>query len=127
MVPVVVWSALRLLLLLVTTGVLWAAGMRSWLAPVVGAFLAWALSYVLLQRPRDAAARYLADRAAERAAAGGRAVLRGGAAQDADAEDAADEAARSAASPDPAGPHAPGVDVVPDPPSAVPDPPPARG
>ncbi|TQL03293.1 DUF4229 domain-containing protein [Cellulomonas sp. SLBN-39] len=124
--PVVVWSALRLLLLLVTTGVLWAAGMRSWLAPVVGAFLAWALSYVLLQRPRDAAARYLADRAAERAAAGGRAVLRGGAAQDADAEDAADEAARSAATPG-ADPRASDVGVVPDPPSAVPDPPPARG
>ncbi|UZN02325.1 DUF4229 domain-containing protein [Cellulomonas sp. S1-8] len=83
--PVVVYSVLRLALFLAVTGVLWWAGMRSWLAPVLGALLAFALSYVLLTRQRDAAALHLATRAERRRAGAG---LGARARADADAEDA---------------------------------------
>ncbi len=86
--PVLVYSVLRLALFAGTTAVLWWAGMRSWLAPLLAAFLAWGLSYVLLAGPRDAAALHLAQRAEERRA--GRAT--GRAAEDAAAEDAVVEA-----------------------------------
>ncbi|MFC8191414.1 DUF4229 domain-containing protein [Cellulomonas sp. NPDC057328] len=86
--PVLVYSVLRLALFAVTTGVLWWAGMRSWLAPLLAAFLAWGLSYVLLPGPRDAAALHLAQRAEQRRA--GR--VTGRAADDAAAEDAVVEA-----------------------------------
>lgn len=86
--PVVVYSLLRALIFLAATGVLWWVGMRSWLAPLVGAVIAWALSYVLLPKQRDAAARHVAARAQQRAA--GR-VSR--ADEDAAAEDAAAEGA----------------------------------
>ncbi|MBO3083477.1 DUF4229 domain-containing protein [Cellulomonas fengjieae] len=92
--PFVVYSVLRLALLGACAGLLWWAGLRSWLVVVVAAFLAWALSYVLLSGPRDAAARQLAERAERRRAAGDRPVLGKGAQQDADVEDAADEASR---------------------------------
>lgn len=65
--PVVVYTLLRVLVFLAATGVLWWVGMRSWLAPLVGAVIAWALTYVLLPRQRDAAARYVAARAEQRA------------------------------------------------------------
>ncbi|MBO0899565.1 DUF4229 domain-containing protein [Cellulomonas sp. zg-ZUI222] len=81
--PVVTYSLLRIALFLAATGVLWGVGMRSWLAPVIGAVIGFALSYVLLTRQRDAAARHLADRAARRGASGGT-VARD--AQDEDAE-----------------------------------------
>ena len=92
--PFVVYSVLRLALLAACLGLLWWAGLRGWLVPVVAAFLAWGLSYVLLSKPRDAAARPLADRAERRRAAGDRTVLGKRAQEDADLEDAADESAR---------------------------------
>ena len=84
--PVVVYSLLRAALFLAATGLLWVAGMRSWLAPLLAAVIAWGLSYVLLPRQRDAAALHLAQRAQERRDRGG---LGARARQDADAEDAA--------------------------------------
>ncbi|WP_421734787.1 DUF4229 domain-containing protein [Cellulomonas sp.] len=93
--PFLVYSLLRLALFGACLGLLWWAGMRSWLAGIVAAFLAWGLSYVLLSGPRDAAALQLAERAERRRAAGDRTVLGKRAQQDADVEDAADEATRT--------------------------------
>ena len=93
-VPLVVYSVLRVALLLACFGLAWLAGLRSWLAVLVAALAAWALSYVLLSGPRDAAARQLAEAAERRREARGRAVLSGRAREDAAMEDAADEAAR---------------------------------
>lgn len=82
--PVVVFSLMRLALFAVCFVALWWIGMRSWLAAIVAAFLAWGLSYVLLTRQRDAAARHIAAR-----------VERGRPPdEDALVEDAADDAAR---------------------------------
>ena len=92
--PFVVYSLLRLALFGVCLGLLWWAGLRSWLVVIVAAFLAWGLSYVLLRGPRDAAARQLAERAERRRQAGDRPVLGKRAQEDADLEDAADDAAR---------------------------------
>ena len=92
--PFVVYSVLRLALFGVCLGALWWVGLRSWLVVVAAAFLAWALSYVLLSGPRDAAARQLAERAERRRATGDRTVLGRRAQEDADVEDAADDAAR---------------------------------
>ncbi|WP_456787566.1 DUF4229 domain-containing protein [Cellulomonas sp. P5_C5] len=92
--PFVVYSVLRLALFGACLGLLWWAGLRSWLVVIVAAFLAWGISYVLLAGPRDAAARQLADQAERRRAAGDRTVLGKRAQEDADVEDAADEAAR---------------------------------
>jgi len=94
-VPFVVYSVLRLALFGACLGLLWWAGLRSWLVVIVAAFLAWGLSYVLLSGPRDAAARQLADRAERRRAAGDTTVLGRRAQEDADVEDAADEATRT--------------------------------
>ncbi|MCC2315405.1 DUF4229 domain-containing protein [Cellulomonas xiejunii] len=84
--PVAIYSLLRAALFLAATGLLWWAGMQSWLAPLLAAVIAWGLSYVLLTRQRDAAALHLAQRAEERRARGG---LGTRARQDAEAEDAA--------------------------------------
>ena len=95
--PFVVYSVLRLALFGACLGLLWWAGLRSWLVVVVAAFLAWGLSYVLLAGPRDAAARAgwpSAPSAGARRA--DRTVLGRRAQEDADVEDAADEAARDA-------------------------------
>lgn len=96
--PLVVYSLLRLALLVVTLLALWRAGMGGWLAVVVGAVVAWALSYLLLARPRDRAALWLAERAERRR--GGPRFSRGveadAAAEDEEAE-AADPAGAGAA------------------------------
>ncbi|MGY4645463.1 DUF4229 domain-containing protein [Cellulomonas sp. URHB0016] len=92
--PLVTYSVLRLALFAVCLGLLWWAGMRSWLVVVVAALVAWGLSYVLLRGPRDAAARQLADRAERRRALAGRERFGGRAQEDADLEDAVDEASR---------------------------------
>lgn len=84
--PVVVYSLLRLVLFAAATAALWWAGMQSWMAPVLGAVVAWALSYVLLTRQRDAAAMHLARTVEARRARGGMGAR---AREDADAEDAA--------------------------------------
>ncbi|WP_223145102.1 DUF4229 domain-containing protein [Actinotalea subterranea] len=66
--PLVVYSALRLGLFAAALGALWWVGLGGWLLVVVAAVVAWALSYVLLAGPRDAAALWLAGRAERRAA-----------------------------------------------------------
>ena len=91
--PVVVYSVLRLALLAASWLLLTWAGLHPLVALLVAAFVAWGLSYAALGGPRDAAARYLADRAAERAAHAGRPVLPAHAQEDADVEDAAVDAA----------------------------------
>lgn len=70
--PLLVYSVLRLGLFGVALITLAWAGMRDWLLILVAAVVAWALSYVLLNRQRDAAAQWLADRAAGRRRAGKR-------------------------------------------------------
>ena len=91
--PVVVYSVLRVALLAVSWLLLTWAGLHPLLALLVAAFVAWGVSYAALGGPRDAAARYLAARAAVRAAHGGRPLLSPHAQQDADVEDAAVDAA----------------------------------
>ncbi|WP_263729757.1 DUF4229 domain-containing protein [Cellulomonas sp. SG140] len=91
--PVVVYSVLRVALLVVSWLLLTWAGLHPLAALLVAAFVAWGLSYVALGGPRDAAARYLAERAAVRAAHAGRPVLSPHAREDADVEDAAVDAA----------------------------------
>ncbi len=56
------YTLLRLALFALATAGVWFAGMRSWLAPVVGVLLGYALGYVLLGRQRDAAAAYVQRR-----------------------------------------------------------------
>lgn len=87
--PLVVYSAQRLALFLAALAALYALRMGGWLLVVVAAVVAWALSYVLLGRSRDAAALWLHERVS------GRRTGRFGAglAADAQAEDA--EAART--------------------------------
>ena len=60
------YSVARLALIAACAVGLSLAGLHPVAAVVVGALLAWGLSYVLLSRPRDAAARYLAARADRR-------------------------------------------------------------
>jgi hypothetical protein len=66
--PLVTYSALRLGLLAACFALGYWAGLRIWLLLFVATFAAWGLSYVLLARPREAAAVYLAERAQQRAA-----------------------------------------------------------
>lgn len=89
-VPILVYSVLRLGLFGICALLLVWAGMGSWLAVVLAAFLAWGLSYVLLAGPRDRAALQLAARA-ERRAAGHRFSVN--AEEDAAIEDAVVDAA----------------------------------
>jgi hypothetical protein len=65
--PILIYSVLRLGLFVASVGLLWWAGVGSWLAVVLAAFLAWGLSYVLLPGPRDRAAIEIAERVARRA------------------------------------------------------------
>jgi hypothetical protein len=88
----VTYSALRLGLLAACFALGYWAGLRTWLLLFVATFVAWGLSYVLLAGPRDAAALYVAERAARRAAGTGRPTS---ADDDAAHEDAVVEAARS--------------------------------
>jgi hypothetical protein len=88
--PFVVYSVLRLGLFAACTALLvLLAGMTPWFAALISVFVAWGLSYVLLDGPRDAAARYLADRAQARAARKGLSTHQR---EDADVEDAAQDA-----------------------------------
>ncbi len=89
------YSALRIGLLAACFALGYWAGLRTWLLLVVATLVAWGLSYVLLGGPRDAAARYLADRV-ERPG-GGRGDRARAAEADAAFEDAAvDDAERGA-------------------------------
>lgn len=89
--PLVIYSALRLGLFAALTLLMhfWA-GMEWWFAALISVFAAWGLSYTMLDGPRDAAARYLADRAEARKARKGLSV---GQSKDAEIEDAAQDAA----------------------------------
>lgn len=91
--PVLIYTGLRLALFVATTALLWAFVTRTWLAPLAGLAIAWALGYLLLPRRRTAAAEWLQQREAGR---------RGHERVDEDAavEDAADEAARGTVVPD---------------------------
>ena len=60
-VPVITYSLLRLGLFGAALVVLWLVGMGGWLLVLVAVVIAFALSYVLLGRQRDAAARWLAE------------------------------------------------------------------
>lgn len=91
--PVLVYTLLRLVLFAVVTSALWFVGMRSWLAPVAGMLVAWALSYVLLGRQSRAAAAWVERRA--KAREGARRVT--AADEDASYEDAAVDAAEARA------------------------------
>ena len=64
--PVVVYSVLRVALLVLSWLLLTWAGLHPLAALLVAAFVAWGLSYVALGGPRDAAARYLAERGVDR-------------------------------------------------------------
>ncbi|WP_273653839.1 DUF4229 domain-containing protein [Cellulomonas fimi] len=100
--PVALYTLYRLLLFAAFLGLLWVAGMRSWLAVIAAALLAWMAGYVLLRTPRDAAVAWIAAREQQRARSGAKARSR--AEQDADVEDAAvDAAGGTPADDDPAG------------------------
>lgn len=64
-----IYSLLRLGLFGLCVWLLWWVGLGSWLAVLLAAFLAWALSYVLLAGPRDRAALQIAERVQARAEA----------------------------------------------------------
>jgi hypothetical protein len=112
-VPVVVYSVLRLLLFAVALAALWFAGLRGWLLVLVAAAVALMLSYLTLRKPREAASRYLAERAEHRARTGerfSREIEDDAAAEDA-ALDAALDREENAAAPgtDPAPTEQPGT------------------
>ena len=87
----IVYSVLRLALFGLALLGLWAAGMGGWLLVVVAAFVAWAVSYLVLAGPRDAAALWLAERAERGRTSGAR--FTAGVESDAEAEDAEAELA----------------------------------
>jgi hypothetical protein len=60
--PLVRYSILRLTLLVAVGLVLWLVGARGWLWLLLTAVVSFALSYVLLQVPREQVARALEDR-----------------------------------------------------------------
>ncbi len=60
------YTVLRLLLLAAAIGVGYAAGLRSWLLLLVAIVVAFAVSYLVLARQKDAAALWLAERAERR-------------------------------------------------------------
>lgn len=84
--PLFVYSALRLGLFALALVVLWAVGMRDWLLVLVAAVVAWALSYVFLAAPRDAAALWLSQRVEGRSPRFSPGVEADAAAEDAEAE-----------------------------------------
>jgi len=65
----VIYTLLRLALFGAAFGLLYLAGLRGWLLPIVAVVVALAVSYLTLGRPRDAAALWIATRAERRAAA----------------------------------------------------------
>jgi hypothetical protein len=67
-VPLLIYSLLRLALFGAALGLLYLAGLRGWLLPIVAVVVALTLSYLTLTKPRDAATRWIAARADRRAA-----------------------------------------------------------
>jgi uncharacterized oligopeptide transporter (OPT) family protein len=72
------YTVWRILLFVAALGAGYLLGLRSWLLVLVAAVVAFAVSYLALSRPRDAAARWLAEREQRR--------KDGSAAPDADAD-----------------------------------------
>ncbi len=64
-----IYTLLRLALFGAAFGLLYLVGLRGWLLPIVAVVVALAVSYLTLNRPRDAATRWMAGRAERRAAA----------------------------------------------------------
>jgi cell division protein FtsW (lipid II flippase) len=62
------YTLLRLALFGAALGLLYLAGLRGWLLPIVAVVVALAVSYLTLRKPRDAATRWMAARADRRAA-----------------------------------------------------------
>jgi hypothetical protein len=56
------YTVWRILLFVAALGAGYLLGLRSWLLVLVAAVVAFAVSYLALSRPRDAAARWLAER-----------------------------------------------------------------
>jgi hypothetical protein len=67
-VPLVIYTLLRLALFGAALGLLYLAGLRGWLLPIVAVVVALAVSYLTLNKPRDAATQWMAGRAERRAA-----------------------------------------------------------
>ena len=89
--PLVVYTLLRLALIAAAWVVLWLLGLTGPIWFVVAVLIGLMVSYAAFRGPRDAAARWLADRAARRRAAKG--PRTSGIEDDADAEDRAIDAA----------------------------------
>jgi hypothetical protein len=64
----VIYTLLRLALFGAAFGLLYLAGLRGWLLPIVAVVVALAVSYLTLGKPRDAATQWMAARAERRAA-----------------------------------------------------------
>ncbi|ACZ20681.1 hypothetical protein Sked_07250 [Sanguibacter keddieii DSM 10542] len=68
--PFIIYSVLRLALIVAVGFVLYLVGMRGWLLGVVAIVVALLVSYLALRRQREAAALYLATRRSDRQASG---------------------------------------------------------
>jgi len=69
-VPFIIYSALRIALIVVVGVVLYLVGMRGWLLGVVAILVALLVSYLALSRQREAAALYIATRRTQRQTSG---------------------------------------------------------
>jgi hypothetical protein len=69
-VPFIIYSVLRLALIVAVGLLLYLVGMRGWLLGVVAVLVALLVSYLALRRQREAAALYLATRRSDRQASG---------------------------------------------------------
>lgn len=68
--PFIIYSVLRLALIVAVGFVLYLVGMRGWLLGVVAVLVALLVSYLALRRQREAAALYIATRRSDRQASG---------------------------------------------------------
>ncbi|WP_129786707.1 DUF4229 domain-containing protein [Promicromonospora panici] len=66
--PLLIYTLLRLAVFGAALGLLYVAGLRGWLLPIVAVVVALAVSYLTLSKPRDAATRWMAGRSERRAA-----------------------------------------------------------
>ena len=68
--PFIIYSVLRLALIVAVGFVLYLVGMRGWLLGVVAVLVALLVSYLALRRQREAAALYIATRRTDRQTSG---------------------------------------------------------
>lgn len=68
--PFIIYSVLRLALIVAVGFVLYLVGMRGWLLGVVAVLVALLVSYLALRRQREAAALYIATRRSDRQVSG---------------------------------------------------------